>query len=1141
MFASIRALLIAAFIAIPVVQAQVPPTSFVNYENAPIHGLDLSPDGSLLAAVNTSDMRVEVFSLDEGLPALWTSIAVGLEPVSVRFRTNAELWVVNNLSDSITIINVTTGNITHTIATLNDPWDVVFAGSPERAFVSCGLPRAIQVFNPSNVLAAPSNITLQGLSPRAMAVSSDRSQVYAAFFHSGNCSTLLAGGATSLDNGLQGTFPPDIVTNPAGPYNGLNPPPNAGAVFNPPRNIAAGTPPRVALIVRQDAQGVWRDDAGTNWSPWVDGANASASGRYPGWTLIDNDVAVVNASSLAVSYVTGLMNLCMSVSVNPATGQICVVGTDARNEIRFEPLLRGQFIEVLAAFANPATLQSAGRFDLNAPLVAQFTGATLPATERAKAIGDPRAIVWSSSGSQAYVAGMGSGNVIAINSAGQRVGQPIPVREGPAGLALDESRSQLYVLNRFDGSVSVINLTTGTESAVVRYFDPTPAEVRNGRRHLYNTHEGSAVGQIACASCHVDGRMDRLAWDLGDPSGDTVPLSQRDLNVQALFELTDFHPMKGPMTTQTLQDIIGHEPLHWRGDRFGIEEFNGAFSALQGRDTGLTTLEMAEFKSFLATLTFPPNPFRNLNNALPTSLNLSGHFATGRFTRAAGVTLPNGNAVNGLSIYRSQSRLLDAGALACVTCHTLPSGGSTERTWDAGLSRWVTIPRGPHNENHLAVMGVDPTEGHQSTIKVPQMRNLHEKVGFEMTPGNPSLSGFGLLHDGSIPSLSQFVALGPFRVQSDQEVANLVALLLAWSGSDFGVTNNGTNLREPPGVFSKDSHAAVGQQETIRTPTQSTTRLNSLVSIVNGAPGRLQLIAKAHGSDRPRGFLWQGGVFVADNPGQQATQAQLVAATGNGNTVTFTVVPAGTGQRLGIDRDMDGYLDYQEFLNCTDPDDPTSFGTDQCSQVLTGKVYYNQWQGDGSPVDAAKSLFKAGATSTPLGLANLVNCATGLTGVNFEVVGLGNPAGLTATDFRFQVSPHGAFSTASNPPTGWEPAPAPSSVTVAAGSPDQILILWPDNSIVDRWLRITIKANANTGLMNEEVYYIGHLCGETSGIADGMYTVSFADISPIRAGVGADVDSSSLLDIDKNGIISFADIAAMRAKVGNQLTNISVP
>ena len=34
--------------------------------------------------------------------------------------------------------------------------------------------------------------------------------------------------------------------------------------------------------------------------------------------------------------------------------------------------------------------------------------------------------------------------------------------------------------------------------------------------------------------------------------------------------------MKGPMTTQTMIDIIGHEPHHWRGDRDGLEEFADA-------------------------------------------------------------------------------------------------------------------------------------------------------------------------------------------------------------------------------------------------------------------------------------------------------------------------------------------------------------------------------------------------------------------------------------------------------------------------------------------------------------------------------------------------------------------------------------
>lgn len=42
--------------------------------------------------------------------------------------------------------------------------------------------------------------------------------------------------------------------------------------------------------------------------------------------------------------------------------------------------------------------------------------------------------------------------------------------------------------------------------------------------------------------------------------------------------------MKGPLLTPTLQDVIGKEPFHWRGDRDGIEEFNPLFVSLLGGD-----------------------------------------------------------------------------------------------------------------------------------------------------------------------------------------------------------------------------------------------------------------------------------------------------------------------------------------------------------------------------------------------------------------------------------------------------------------------------------------------------------------------------------------------------------------------------
>src|SRR5204863_5388479 len=95
----------------------------------------------------------------------------------------------------------------------------------------------------------------------------------------------------------------------------------------------------------------------------------------------------------------------------------------------------------------------------------------------------------------------------------------------------------------------------------------------------------------------------------------------------------NYHPIKGPMVTQTLQDIVGHEPFHWRGDRNGLEEFNPTFTELQGADEELSDADMQEFEDFLATIAFPPNRFRNFDNTLPRSVPLTGQVSLGRGQR----------------------------------------------------------------------------------------------------------------------------------------------------------------------------------------------------------------------------------------------------------------------------------------------------------------------------------------------------------------------------------------------------------------------------------------------------------------------------------------------------------------------------
>src|SRR5439155_6517295 len=126
--------------------------------------------------------------------------------------------------------------------------------------------------------------------------------------------------------------------------------------------------------------------------------------------------------------------------------------------------------------------------------------------------------------------GMGSDNLVIIDAAGERIGQPLALGEGPAGLALDQPRKRLYVFNGFSATISVVDAEAQVVVATVRLFDPTPSAVKAGRKHLYRTHTTSGLGQAACASCHVDARFDRLAWDLGDQTGTLKPVTLTNNN-----------------------------------------------------------------------------------------------------------------------------------------------------------------------------------------------------------------------------------------------------------------------------------------------------------------------------------------------------------------------------------------------------------------------------------------------------------------------------------------------------------------------------------------------------------------------------------------------------------------------------------
>src|SRR5437667_11095956 len=81
---------------------------FVHFESSHVHPAAMTPDGTRLLVVNTPDARLSVFDVTGASPVRIAEVPVGLEPVSVAARTNGEAWVVNNLSDDVSLVHLTT-------------------------------------------------------------------------------------------------------------------------------------------------------------------------------------------------------------------------------------------------------------------------------------------------------------------------------------------------------------------------------------------------------------------------------------------------------------------------------------------------------------------------------------------------------------------------------------------------------------------------------------------------------------------------------------------------------------------------------------------------------------------------------------------------------------------------------------------------------------------------------------------------------------------------------------------------------------------------------------------------------------------------------------------------------------------------
>ena len=161
---------------------------------------------------------------------------------------------------------------------------------------------------------------------------------------------------------------------------------------------------------------------------------------------------------------------------------------------------------------------------------------------------------------------------------------------------------------------------------------------------------------------------------------------------------------------------------------------------------------------------------------------------------------------------------------------------------------------------------------------------------------------------------------------------------------------------------------------------------------------------------------------------------------------------------------------------------------------------------------------------------NVSTYARGINALALDVSGLGD-AGLSAEDFEVVVG-----GSVAGP---WRAAPAPSAVSVSAGAgaggSDRVKLTWPDDAVRNQWLRVTLKANAATGLATPDVFYVGHLAGETGDEwSGGRLAVTAADVLRTRRAASRGA-ADARHDFNRDGAVNALDVLISRAGQGRGL------
>jgi YVTN family beta-propeller protein len=170
----------------------------------------------------------------------------------------------------------------------------------------------------------------------------------------------------------------------------------------------------------------------------------------------------------------------------------------------------------------------------------------------------------------------------------------IPVGHNPRGVALSPDGKRLYVANRLDDNIAVIDTTSAKVVSTLDLGGPKNVDaIRRGER-LFYTADFAFQGGFGCSNCHLDATIDGLQWDL-EPDG-----FGKDI-----------------VDNRSLEDLAGTEPFKWNGGNPDMPtECGPRTEKFFFRSQSFTPQELTDLVTFVYSLPYRPNRYRLANGAL---------------------------------------------------------------------------------------------------------------------------------------------------------------------------------------------------------------------------------------------------------------------------------------------------------------------------------------------------------------------------------------------------------------------------------------------------------------------------------------------------------------------------------------------